>query len=124
MRTDEERIKAMHERAAALINERSLKKVRITMSVSAAACVLCVVILAAFMPHLMSQGSFSDAGTASMSASIFADSSIMGYIVIGIVAFLLGVSVTVFCFRLKKWQERPEDKAGGTSDAASPENDG
>jgi uncharacterized membrane protein len=39
-------------------------------------------------------------------ASIFSTSSVLGFLVIGIVAFLLGITVTVFCFRLKKWEEK------------------
>ena len=40
-----------------------------------------------------------------MSASLFSGSGALGYIVIALLSFLLGVSVTVFCFRLKKWQD-------------------
>lgn len=28
----------------------------------------------------------------------------IGYILIGIIAFALGISVTLFCFQLKGWQ--------------------
>ena len=45
-----------------------------------------------------------------MSASIFSGSGYLGYIVIGIVAFLLGCAVTVFCFRLRKWQKDKENE--------------
>ena len=46
-----------------------------------------------------------------MNASIFSDSGVSGYLVIAILAFLLGITVTVFCFRLKKYMDGkgPED---------------
>ena len=31
-------------------------------------------------------------------------------IVIAIIAFLLGITVTIFCFYLKKWQEEKEQE--------------
>ena len=37
--------------------------------------------------------------------SIFANSDILGYVVVGLIAFLLGISFTIFCIRLKKWNE-------------------
>ena len=39
---------------------------------------------------------------------MFSDSGALGYIVVALLAFLLGVSVTVFCLRLKKWREKKD----------------
>ena len=44
-----------------------------------------------------------------MSTGIFSDSSVLGFVVIGIVAFLLGIAVTMFCFYLKKRKDKRED---------------
>ena len=41
-----------------------------------------------------------------MVASIFNDASSLYLVLIAVIAFLLGVSVTIFCFYLKKWYER------------------
>ena len=46
-----------------------------------------------------------------MHASIFAGSGALGYIVIAIIAFLLGVALTMFCIRLREWQERKDKEA-------------
>ena len=40
-----------------------------------------------------------------MSGSIFAGSGFLGFLAVGIVAFLLGAAVTILCYRLKQWQE-------------------
>jgi hypothetical protein len=45
-----------------------------------------------------------------MYASMFGNSNALGLIVIAIIAFLLGVSVAIFCFRLKDWKERKDEE--------------
>lgn len=49
---------------------------------------------------------------AGVSASVFADGDVPGYIVTGILAFIFGVSFTLLCSRIKKSGE--EKKHGGT----------
>jgi len=102
MRTNEERINAMHTRAAVLRREKRKRQTRLTGGVSIALCLVLIVVLAAVMPRLP----LASAGTPSiMTGSIFAESGALGYIIVALLAFLLGVSVTVFCLRLKKWRE-------------------
>lgn len=116
MRTDDERIAAMHARAEEIKGERRKRRVRIWQSVSFVTAFAAVILLAVLMPGLLDSGTVpgisslsdpdSSGGTApAMSGSIFAESGAMGYVVIAVIAFLLGVCVTAFCFRLKKWNE-------------------
>ena len=72
MRTNEERIAAMHKRAAELEKEKRQRRVLIIQAVSAAACFAAVIALAFFMPGFSqafasgnSQGSISSTGTSS-----------------------------------------------------------
>ena len=104
MRTDEERIAMMYRRAAELEKENKSRQIRLRRSGSITASLAVLVILSAVMPRL-STGVTPETAGGVMSASIFARSSMLGFLVIGIIAFLLGIAVTVFCFRLKKWQE-------------------
>ena len=62
--------------------------------------------LSEFLPKAVSFTQNSAVLPGNMQASIFNGSSSVGYIVIAVIAFLLGAFVTVFCFRLKKWQEK------------------
>ena len=102
MRTNEERIAAMHARAAELRREKRKRLTRLTGGISALLCLALVVALAACMPRLPMASAGAPDG---MSGSIFAGSGTLGYIVVALLAFLLGVSVTVFCVRLRKWRE-------------------
>lgn len=110
MRTDEERIKAMHKRAARLERDRRMQKSRRLGAGCAALGFVLVLILAVFMPDI--SGALAPAGeSGSMNASIFSGSSALGYIVTGLLAFILGSAVTLFCYRLKKWrQDVPDDE--------------
>ena len=108
MRTNDERLAALHKRAGEIKKETRKRRVRLIQFTSCAACFLLVIGLALWMP--VTEGMPLSSGTDSMSASIFSGSEYLGYIVIGIVAFLLGCAVTVFCFRLKKWQKDKENE--------------
>ena len=43
-----------------------------------------------------------------MSASIFSDGSILGFIVVGILAFLFGVCITIFCYKMARFKDEEE----------------
>lgn len=110
MRTNEERIAAMHSRAAELKKERARLHVRLSGAVSMFSCLLLVILLAAWMPGTMA-GVAQEVSAAGMSGSMFSSQGALGYVVIAIIAFLLGVSVTVFCFRLRQFGDFRDDEA-------------
>ena len=101
MRSNEERIELMHQRAAQFKKEENDKKIRIIQTSSFGFALAMAVLLALFMPGLTG---FSVQGSVpvGMNASIFAQKETLGFIVIAILSFLLGVAVTIFCFYLKK----------------------
>ena len=100
MRTNEERINAMHMRAAEIEREKRHKKIRVLQTISVAACFILTIGLAVLMSGTsISEAPGNDPG--SMSASILSGSGTFGYIVIGIIAFVLGVTATRLCYSLK-----------------------
>lgn len=108
MRSHEERVAVVKRRIAEAEQEKRLRHSRIATTCAMAACLLLIVGLSAIMPGIVSKmvgGDYAGGGT---TASIFGDSAVIGYIVIGIIAFLLGVCVTILCFRIRKF--RREDK--------------
>lgn len=117
MRTSDERLAALHARAGEMRRDDRACKANIARISASAACVCFVIALALAMPGV-SKGPIAGAHPADEAAgglygSIFTDTAFLGYIVIGIVAFLLGTALTMFLFRLKRWQmERDrEDEA-------------
>ena len=110
MRTNEQRITARHSRTAKLKKEAENRRFAAICALSTAVCLAILAGLAFLIPRV-SQNNFSGDAQGSMNASIFSDSGVSGYLVIAILAFLLGITVTVFRFRLKKYMDGkgPED---------------
>ena len=109
MRTTEERIAEMYRRREQIVREQKNRRFTGICALSAAACFAILTGIAMMMSRF--SGTVLAGGPAdSMEASIFSGSETLGYIVISILAFLLGITVTVFCFRLKKWMDEKDRK--------------
>ena len=109
MRTSEERVEELHRRMNT-VREKELRRRAYTMYTAAGAIGLSVVILLALMVSRLpvSVQTVDPSGTA---ASIFADNAALGYVVIAIVAFALGIFLTILCFRLKKRMDKEKHDA-------------
>ena len=81
--------------------EKRLRRNTITAASAVAACLALIVGVSFVMPDAVKiqTGGYAGFETA---ASIFHGGAALGYIVIGLLAFLLGVCVTVLCFRLRQ----------------------
>ena len=102
MRSLEERVVETKRRIAARQREKRLRRDKITMFSAAAACFALLIGASYAMPGIAASiqtGNYSGFETA---ASIFHSGAALGYIVIGLLAFLLGICVTVLCFRLRQ----------------------
>ena len=105
MRTNEERIAALHERVHEMEIEKRSRRVREASVFGVFLGIIALFAFAFLMPGMMV--SIHPLIVAeNLNASNFSNSSVLGFLVIGIVAFLLGITVTVFCFRLKQWEEK------------------
>lgn len=114
MRTTAERLAAAKRRARELERERQRRRARGILCAGTAACLAVIVSLALAMPGI-TEG-FSDAALGGgMAASIFSGRS-LGYLVVGLLAFALGVCVTVLCVRLHE-RERDEGSEEEHGDA-------
>lgn len=106
MRTNEERVAAVKQRAAQLERQKRQRQKRLLAFACACASLAVIVGAALALPHL--QTSWRGAAY-HMAASIFADSAAAGYVLIALLAFALGVCVTVLCFRLRVFHEESEE---------------
>lgn len=112
MRSHEERFAETKRRIAARQRREQRRRSTIT-TLSAAACLVLIVGVSFAMPGMVAgvrPGDFAGYETA---ASMYGDGAALGYIVIGLLSFLLGVCVTVLCFRLRqKNREDSQDREG------------
>ena len=102
MRSHEERVAETKRRIAKIERKKRLRHNTIVMASAVAACLALLVGASLAMPGIAAHiqtGNYSGFETA---ASIFHGGAALGYIVIGLLAFLLGVCVTVLCFRLRQ----------------------
>ena len=118
MRSHEERVAETKRRIAKIEREKRLRRDKITMISAVAACLALLIGASLAMPGIAANiqtGNYSGFETA---ASMYGGGAALGYIVIGLLAFLLGVCVTVLCFRLRQMnredgQDRESEDAHG-----------
>ena len=102
MRSHEERVAETKRRIAARQREKRLRRNTITMASAVAACLVLLIGASLAMPGIAAGIQTGDYSGFETAASIFHGGAALGYIVIGLLAFLLGVCVTVLCFRLRQ----------------------
>ena len=111
MRSHEERITEAKRRIAKIEREKRLRRNTITMASAVAACLALLVGASLAMPGITANIQTGDYSGFETAASIFHGGAALGYIVIGLLAFLLGVCVTVLCFRIRQLsRENAQDK--------------
>ena len=96
MRSHEERVAETKRRIAKIEREKRLRRNTV------AACLVLLVGVSLAMPGIAAKIQSGDYSGFETAASIFHGGAALGYIVIGLLAFLLGVCVTILCFRLRQ----------------------
>ena len=102
MRSHEERVAETKRRIAARQREKRLRRNTITMASAVAACLALLIGASLAMPGIAARIQINDYAGFETTASMYGGGAALGYIVIGLLAFLLGVCVTVLCFRLRQ----------------------
>ena len=101
MRSHEERVAETKRRIAKIEREKRLRRNKITMASAVAACLVLLIGASLAMPGIAASIQTGDYSGFETAASMYGGGA-LGYIVIGLLAFLLGVCVTVLCFRLRQ----------------------
>ena len=111
MRSHEERVVEAKRRIAKIEREKRRRRDTITIASAVAACLALLIGASLAMPGIAASIQTCDYSGFETAASIFHGGAALGYIVIGLLAFLLGVCVTVLCFRLRQMsREDGQDK--------------
>ena len=108
MRTNEERAELIHKRTTEIKRERQRRKQRALDMICMAACLILVVGIGSFMPGLTAGIPGGEVHHASGAASLVGSHAALGYILMGFMAFLLGVCVTMLLYRLHRRNERKQ----------------
>ena len=102
MRSHEERVAETKRRIAQIERENRLRRNTITMASAVAACLVLLIGASLAMPGIAARAQAGDYAGFETAASMYGGGAALGYIVIGLLAFLLGVCVTVLCVRLRQ----------------------
>ena len=108
MRSHEERVAETKRRIAAMERKKRLRRNTITMASAVAACLALLIGASLSMPGIAARIQTGDYSGFETTASMYGGGAALGYIVIGLLAFLLGVCVTVLCFRLRQMNREDE----------------
>ena len=110
MRTTEVRVGLIHKRTAELKKEQKKKKQRGLDMICIAACLVLVVGIGSFMPGWATGITGGEVHHTSAAASLVGSHAALAYILMGVMAFLLGVCVTVLLYRLHRRNEREQQE--------------
>ena len=111
MWSHEERVAETKRRIAARQREKRRRRNKITMISAVAACLVLLIGASLAMSGIAAKIQAGDYSGFETSASMYGGGAALGYIVIGLLAFLLGVCVTVLCFRIRQLsRENAQDK--------------
>ena len=102
MRSHEERVAETKRRIAKMEREKRLRRNTVTMASAVAACLVLLIGASLAMPGIAASIQTGDYSGFETAASMYGGGAALGYIVIGLLAFLLAVCVTVLCFRMRQ----------------------
>ena len=120
MRSNEERIAEVKRRIAEKEYKKRLQREWAAAVCCVAACLAVIAGVSLSMPDIVSQIEMGTASNFETTATMLGGSSAPGYIVVGLLAFVLGVCVTIACFRIcllhkdEQSEEQKGDNANGT----------
>lgn len=111
MRTEQERMELIRNRTLEIRRKEQKRRQRIVDFGCVAACVILIACQGVLMPQVENQQAYTMDGFFPGAASIFGNNSAQGYILMGMICFLLGVCVTVLLYRLhRKNREKQSDE--------------
>lgn len=115
MRSHEERIAEVRRRIAEKERQKRRKQRRIVAISCVAACLAVIVVASFAMPGVSGQMTPWISDGYETAATMLGGGVAPGYIIIGLLSFLLGVCVTILCFRihLLDKEEQRGDRANG-----------
>lgn len=110
MRNTDERLAAVQRCVRELEQQKKYRQQRYISLFAAAACLVIIVGMGIAMPGIIAGISGGDYTNVGMMASIFSESSALGYILIGLLAFALGVCLTILCFLQQANRQRHKEE--------------
>ena len=106
MRSTDDQLREIMKRADHVKEERASRKAVLSCALSACACIALLVVTSLHMPGLTQADTPEAHGHY---GSLMLNTSYMGYVVIGVLAFALGVCLTLLCTRIADQRKKERD---------------
>ena len=103
MRNTDVQLQEILSRADRVRTRRTLTKRLILDGICCLSSLVLLIVVSACLPHLRAQ---TETASAAAMGSMILGSSRLGYVLIGVCCFALGVSVTLLCLRLRQRRGR------------------
>jgi len=103
MRSMDEQVSEILSRREVVRERRVNKRILVANAVASCVCVILIIATSFYLPKLAIMQS---EGGASQYGSLLLAAPYVGYVIIGILAFALGICVTLFCCFWKKYKEQ------------------
>ena len=110
MSTGKDRMDLIFQRTEEIREEQKRKKQHRLQAGCMALCLALVISLSACMPEWMEQAVSGSVSHNSGAASLIANQAQLGYIVVGLISFLLGCAATVLLYRIKEKDQKKKDQ--------------
>lgn len=107
MRSTDEHLQEIMKHSQNIKEKKALKKAMITEVISAAACLVLMICSVSFFPQMTD---VDNEASQAHYGSLILQTSYMGYVVVGVLAFILGVIVTLLSMQWKKMKQKELDK--------------
>lgn len=107
MRSTDEQLREIMKRAEVVKEKRTIRKSLRMNALSACICAILLTVASFYIPRLNSapqENGMHGYGSLLLAAPY------IGYVVVGILAFALGVCVTLLCIRLKELKEKERER--------------
>ena len=107
MRNTDDQLREIMKRADHVIERKDAQKTAISYAVSSFACFVLMIVTSLYIPGISSSNSFE---THEQYGSLLMNTAYMGFVVIGVLAFILGVFVTLLCIQIRKIRKGESDR--------------
>lgn len=107
MRNTNEQVKEIMKRAKHLKQKRTLQKSIVSLSIAACGCIMLLVTTAFYLP---ASPSLNSSETTTLYGSLLLTTSYMGYVVVGLLSFLLGMCVMLLCIKFRNLKKQELEK--------------
>ena len=103
MKTTDEQMNEIMRRSESLKAKKSMNDYIIGFSIAIAACLALIVLVGASIANISPETADN---SVSQYGSLVISAPYMGYVVIGVLAFILGVLVTLLCRRIREFKQK------------------